>query len=238
MNFHIVHKNAQKGIARAMDAIRAGGSERLMTASALRAHCSVVGAANANPNFHAALCFLQSPHVSVALRRYRAESGNENPVLAERQFMQAINASRTAFPEDDETLYAKGLICTPAGYCIAPQSLARGSDYDTARRKLHPAAAAILFHATGRALGRRRRPAGIPVGVKTLQYIAVQLMPAGPGILSRMNKLSQETVPERHARYMTQSARAIAALAAELGIAFTKDVPAPLEGAEDNRAAR
>lgn len=221
-----------------MDAIRAGGSERLMTASALRAHCSVVGAANADPNFHAALCFLQSPHVSVALKRYRAESGNKNPALAERQFMQAINASRAAIPDDDETLYAKGLICTPAGYCIVPQSLARGSGYDAARRKLYPAAATILFHATGHALGVRRRPADIPVGKKTLQYIAVQLMPGGPSKKFKMNKLSQETTPERHARYMTQSARAITALAAELGIAFTKDVPAPLEGAEDNRAAR
>jgi hypothetical protein len=237
MNFHIVHKNAQKGIARAMDAIRAGGSDNLMTVSALRAHCSVLGAANADPNFHAALCLLQSPHVSVALKRYRAESGNRNPVLAERQFMQAINASRAAFPDDDETLYAKGLIRTSAGYCIAPVSLARGSDYDATRRKLHPAAAAILFHATGIALGRRRRPPDIFVGRRTLQYIAVQLMPGGLRKEFKMNKLSQVTTPERHAHCLAQSARAIRVLAAELGIGFTKDIPAPCEDAEKNRAA-
>lgn len=232
MNFHIVHKNAQKGIARAMDAIRADGGAKLMTVGALRAHCRAASPANADPNFHAALCFLQSPHVSLALKRYRAESGNKNFDMAERRFMQAINASRSALPDDDESLYAKGLIRTPAGYHIAPESLAYGSDYDATRRKLYPDAAEILFHATGWAIGRNRHSADIPVGSKTLHYIAVQLLPESDDKKFKINKLSLDVNPQRHAHYMTQSARAINLLAAELGIAFSKQVPPPREGVQ------
>ncbi len=207
-----------------MDSIRADGGVALMAASSLRAHCAATGSGNADTHFHAALCFLQSPHVSIALKKYRAESGASLDG-AERQFIRAINLSRPGFLDDDETLYEKGLIKTPSGYRIAHRTLAHGSDFDEARRKLHPACSDILFNALDMTLGRKSHNSKTNIRPMTLNYIAVQLMMEGAGKEFKLNKLSQVVSPRRHLEELSRSARIIHDLAKDLDIIFKGAMP-------------
>jgi len=212
------------GIARAMDSIRADGGVTLMAASSLRAHCAAKGSSNADPDFHAALCFLQSPHVSAALRKYRAESGGSLEE-AERQFLRAINLTRAGLLDDDEKLYEKGLIKTPSGYRIATGEMVYGSDFDDTRRKLHPACREILFNALDMTVGRKSHNTESNIRPKTLHYIAVQMMMESAGKEFKLNKLSQESTPRRHQEELSRSARIIRDIASDLDIVFTGAMP-------------
>lgn len=210
----IAYHQSERLSAAALTELAAGQPSLLPLALACKDRFLPKDGSSRHSHLHAALIFLNKPHLSDAAASIAA--ARKVPVWqAEGNILAALNAASDLFESHKAVLLNKGVVQVSGRFATIGESVHQIQFYRTIPQiapSLRPVAEDVFCAA------RARRPGKEAVPERLLPFIAAQLLPKGAERAARLNALAM-TVPCRaHAGAMAQAAAQIVRSADKCGL--------------------
>lgn len=165
---------------------------------------------------HAMVHILTQPDIETAIKCVMEDRDIERSA-ARSAITAAIENAPSAWQNDKNFLYSRGIVKIEKKFFILPPELLKDSLFDGTRSQLSPEAKKILDQ-TLKASLTGRLSGNISIGTSTVQYVAAQLVTDKSGREFRLSALSAERSRPVDADHLYNSSRAIRHFAKELDI--------------------
>ncbi len=150
-----------------------------------------------------------------------SQAMRQHILQAEKHIIDSVNEGPAIFKADELFLHQRGIMRGSTRYFSGSKDIKPGSLYDRAWQAMEPQFRPLIADAIENAITRKGT-----IGTKTMNYVAVLLMPTGPEKRSALDSLHSKYGGSEHGALLQDAKGFISVTSKRLGIVVPETMPA------------